>query len=356
MRIMKLGIIGLPQTGKTTIFNALTRQNQPTTMSGKIELHTAVVDVPDPRINLLAQLYHPKKVTFAKVEYVDIAGLEGRGQGDISGQIRNELGKMDGFIHVVRSFESDHVMHASGSVDPARDIIAMNTELLLNDLITVERKLERLSEDRGKGGRDKAEIEKEKQLFLRLQEHLSEDKPLRIMQLTEEESKALAGYQFLTLKPLLLVLNLGEGQAEPDVTGEAAGLPVIPLQGKLEMELAQLPMEEADIFLTEYGIQEPSLNRMIRESYDLLGLQSFFTVGEDEVRSWPLKIGLNAQQAAGVIHTDLARGFIRAEVAPYNLLVESKSMSALREQGKLQVEGKNYIVRDGDIVHVRFNV
>lgn len=353
---MKLGIIGLPQTGKTTIFNALTRQDQPTTMSGKMELHTAVIDVPDPRIIQLAQLYLPKKVTFAKVEYVDIAGLEGRGQGDISGPIRNELGKMDGFIHVVRCFLSDSVPHAAGSLNPARDISDMNTELLLNDLITVERKLERLAEDRGKGGRDKAEIEKEKLLFARLQDHLSENQPIRSMQLTEEEAKSLSGYQFLTQKSLLLVLNLGEEQPVPEVTAAAAGLPVIPLQGKLEMELAQLPLEEAELFLAEYGIQEPSLNRMIRESYDLLGLQSFFTVGEDEVRSWPLKIGFTAQQAAGVIHTDLARGFIRAEVAPYNLLVESKSMSALRDQGKLQVEGKNYIVRDGDIVHVRFNV
>jgi GTP-binding protein YchF len=353
---MKLGIIGLPQTGKTTIFNALTRQNQPTTMSGKIEVHTAVINVPDPRIIQLAQLYHPKKVTFAKVEYADVAGLEGRGQGDISGQLRNELGKMDGFIHVVRCFESGSVPHTAGSLDPARDIVSMNTELLLNDLITVEHKLERLSEDRGKGGRDKAEIEKEKELFSRLQEHLSGDQPLRMMQLSGEDVKSLSGYQFLTLKPMLVVLNLGEGQDAPDVASAAGDLPVIPLQGKLEMELAQLPLEEIDLFLSEYGIAEPSLNRMIRESYDLLGLQSFFTVGEDEVRSWPLKAGYTAQQAAGVIHTDLARGFIRAEVAPYNLLVESKSLSALRDQGKLQVEGKNYIVRDGDIVHVRFNV
>jgi len=353
---MKLGIIGLPQTGKTTIFNALTRQHQPTTMSGKIEVRTAIIDVPDLRISQLVQVYHPKKVTYAKVEYADIAGLEGRGQGDISGQLRNELGKMDGFIHVVRCFESDSIPHPAGSIDPVRDIVSMNTELLLNDLITVERKLERLAQDRGKGGRDKAEIERELLLFTRLQEHLSDEAPLRTMPLSEEEEKYLSGYQFLSMKPLLLVLNLGEGQTEPDVSAAAGGLPVVPLQGKLEMELAQLPLEEIALFLEEYGIQEPSLNRMIRESYDLLGLQSFFTVGEDEVRSWPLKIGFTAQQAAGVIHTDLARGFIRAEVAPYNLLVESKSMSALREQGKLQVEGKNYVVRDGDIVHVRFNV
>ena len=155
---------------------------------------------------------------------------------------------------------------------------------------------------------------------------------------------------------MLLVLNLGEGKTGPDLSAAAGGLPVVTVQGKLEMEIAQLPLDEVELFLAEYGIEEPSLNRMIRESYDLLGLQSFFTVGEDEVRSWPLKVGATAQQAAGVIHSDLARGFIRAEVAPYHLLVESRSMASLRNQGKLQVEGKQYIVRDGDIVHVRFNV
>ena len=193
-------------------------------------------------------------------------------------------------------------------------------------------------------------------MFTRLQEHLTEGQPLRTLELSAEEIKHLSGYQFLTRKPMLIVLNLGEGQPEPDVTAEACALPVVGLQGKLEMELAQLPPDEAAEFLSEYGISEPGLNRMIRESYDLLGLQSFFTVGEDEVRSWPLQIGATAQQAASVIHTDLARGFIRAEVARYENLVESKSLAALREQGKLQVEGKQYIVRDGDIVHVRFNV
>lgn len=353
---MKLGIIGNPQTGKTTIFNALTRQDQPTVMSGKMAVHTAVVDVPDRRVDQLAAIYHPKKVTYAKVTYADIAGLEGRGQGEISGALRNELGNMDAFIHVVRCFEDENVPHPAGSIDPARDIDALNTELLLNDLITVEAKLERLSADRGKGGRDKEAIQREIALFTRLQEHLSESKPLRSLALAAEEIKEITGYQFLTRKLMLIVLNLGEGQSVPDVAEAAGDLPVVALQGKLEMELAQLPQEEAAEFLAEYGITEPGLNRMIRESYDLLGLQSFFTVGEDEVRSWPLSIGATAQQAASVIHTDLARGFIRAEVAPYDLLVESKSMVALREQGKLQVEGKQYLVRDGDIVHVRFNV
>ena len=353
---MKIGIIGLPQTGKTTIFNALTRRNQPTTMSGKVEVHTAVVDVPDTRVDRLAEIYRPAKVTYAKVTYADIAGLEGRGQGDISGKLRNDLGDMDAFIHVVRCFEDESVPHPANSIDPGRDIEAMHTELLLNDLITVERKLERLAQENGKGGRDKAEIEREMSLFTQMQVHLSAEIPLRELGLTPDEAKHISGYQFLTRKPLLIVLNLGEGQPAPDVSSAAGGLTVVPLQGKLEMELAQLPLEEAELFLEEFGIAEPSLNRMIRESYDLLGLQSFFTVGEDEVRSWAIPKGERAQQAAGVIHSDLSRGFIRAEVAPYDLLVEFKSMAELRNQGKLKIEGKNYIVQNGDIMHVRFNV
>jgi GTP-binding protein YchF len=353
---MKLGIIGLPQTGKTTIFNALTRQNKPTQVSGKIEVNTAIVDVPDERVDRLAAIYLPKKVTYAKVTYADIAGLEGKGQGAVSGQLRNELGNMDTFLHVVRCFEDESVPHAFGSPDPGRDIASMNAELLLNDLITVERKQERLAEERGKGGRDKDLILREIALFERLHAHLSDDQPLRTLELNPEETRMLSGYQFLTQKPMLIVLNLGEGQPEPDLAGAAGDLPVIGLQGKLEMDLAQLPPDEAAEYLAEYQIEEPGLNRMIRESYTLLGLQSFFTVGEDEVRSWAVRKGSTAQEAAGVIHTDLARGFIRAEVAPYALLLQAGSMSHLRDQGKLQVEGKLYPVQDGDIVHVRFNV
>jgi GTP-binding protein YchF len=282
--------------------------------------------------------------------------MDGKGQGDISGQLRNELGKMEAFLHVVRCFEDPDIPHQMDSIDPVRDIESMNGELLLNDLITVERKLERLAEELKKGGRDKEAHQREQELFTRLHAHLSAEVRLQEMELTEEELLMISGYQFLTMKPMLIVLNLAEGQLEPDVSSAAGKLPVVGIQGKLEMELAQLPEEEAVEFLAEYGISEPGLNRMIRESYDLLGLQSFFTVGEDEVRSWPLRIGFTAQQAAGVIHSDLARGFIRAEVAPYHLLVESRSLASLRDKGKLQVEGKNYRVKDGDIVHVRFNV
>ncbi|MBI3158268.1 MAG: redox-regulated ATPase YchF [Chloroflexi bacterium] len=353
---MKLGIIGLPQSGKTTIFNALTRGNVPTTMSGKMEVHTAVVDVPDPRVAVLSKMYNPKKTTYAKVTYADIAGLEGGGQGDIAGPLRNELGQMDGFIHVVRGFADDNVAHRSGSVDAARDIQGMDGELLLVDLIAIETKIQKLKEERGKGGRDKAEIEREQVLFERLHACLSDDKPLRALDLTAEERKALAGFQFLTLKPMLVVLNLGEGQAAPDVSGATLHARALALQGKLEMDIAQLPPEDAAVFMQEYGISEPSLNRMIRESYDLMGLLSFFTVGEDEVRAWTVRAGAAAPEAAGVIHTDLQKGFIRAEVAAYTDLSALGGMAEARNAGKLRLEGKDYIVQDGDILHVRFNL
>lgn len=351
---MKLGIIGLPQTGKTTIFNALTRGNVPTTMSGKMEVHTAVVDVPDPRVDVLSKMYNPKKTTYAKVTYADIAGLEGGGQGDIAGPLRNELGLMDGFIHVVRCFEDDSVPHRSGGVDPRRDIEGMAGELLLVDLIAVENKAQKLREDRSKGGRDKGEIEREQALFERLHTCLSQDQPLRTLDLNLDERKSLAGFQFLTLKPMLVVLNLGEGQPAPDVADLTPH--AIALQGRLEMDIAQLPPDDAALFMEEYGITEPSLNRMIRESYELLGLQSFFTVGEDEVRAWTVRVGAPAPEAAGVIHTDLQKGFIRAEVVTYDDLASLGGMAEARNTGKLRVEGKDYIVQDGDILHVRFNL
>ncbi|KAA3646552.1 MAG: redox-regulated ATPase YchF [Chloroflexi bacterium] len=355
---MKLGIIGLPQAGKTTLYNALTGGNQPTTMSaGRIEVNTAVVDVPDPRVDRLSEIYKPKKTTYAKVTYADIAGLEGKAaSGGLSGQLINELAAMEGFLHVVRCFEDDNVPHVAESLDPARDISSMDAELLLNDLIIVERKLERLAEERGKGGRSKDDIERERVLFERLQAHLSEDQPLRTMQVTADERKAVSMYGFLTLKPVLVVLNLGEGQAEPDVSAVTPHADSVGVQGALEMEIAQLPPDEAAVFLEEYGIEEPSLHRMIRLSYDLMGLQSFFTVGEDEVRAWTVRSGATAPEAAGIIHTDLQKGFIRAEIVPFDVLDELGSFAGARDAGKLRVEGKDYIVQEGEIMHVRFNV
>jgi len=352
---MKLGIIGLPQSGKTTIFNALTRGDTPTTASaGRIEVHTAVVDVPDERVDKLSAMFNPKKTIYAKVTYADIAGLEGgAAKSGISGQLLNQLAQMDAFIHVVRCFESELVPHQAGSVDPARDVETMLTELLLNDLIAVERKLERLSDERRKGGSDKTMVERQITLFERLQAALSENEPLRKLEFTADELKELASYGLLTRKPILTVFNLGEGQSAPSIELDHQS---VALQGKLEMELAQLSEEDAAMFMEEYGIEELSLSKMISLSYDLLQVQSFFTVGEDEVRAWTTRRGANAQESAGEIHTDLQKGFIRAEVVSYVDLIELGGMNEAKAKGKLRLEGKEYPVKDGDIMHIRFNL
>lgn len=356
---MRLGIIGLPQSGKTTVFNALTRGNQPTTMSGgRFDVHTAVVDVPDERVDRLSKLFHPQKTIYAKVTYADIAGLEGSAsKSSISGALLNQLAQMDGFLHVVRAFEDDNIAHPAGSVDPQRDIAAMDTELLLNDLIAVERKQERLVEERKKGGgRDKAIIEREIGLFERLHSALAEEKPLRDLEISPEEEKALSGFGFLTSKPVLIVLNLSEGQAAPQIRYPHQHSQVVALQGKLEMDLVQLTPEDAEVFMAEYGIEELGLQRVIGLSYDLLGLMSFFTVGEDEVRAWTVGRGASAWEAAGAIHTDLQKGFIRAEVVSYRDLVTLGGLPEARAKGKLRLEGKEYVLQDGEIMHVRFNI
>ncbi len=352
---MKLGIIGFPQSGKTTIFNALTRGHAPTTASaGRIEVHTAVVDVPDPRVDALSAMFKPRKTIYAKVTYADIAGLEGgAAKSGLAGPLLNQLTQMDGLIHVVRCFPDENVPHPFGSLDPARDAASMEAELLLNDLIAVERKLERLTEERKKGGTDKVLNERQTALFTRLHEALAAEKPLRGVEVSAEEEKFLSGFGLLTRKPLLVLLNLGEGQSRPEVQTDS---PIVALQGKLEMEIAQLPPEDASIFMQEYGITELSLDRMIKISYDLLNQQPFFTVGEDEVRAWTTRRGATALEAAGEIHTDLQKGFVRAEVVACADLLELGSMAEAKAKGKLRLEGKEYIVKDGDIVHIRFNV
>ncbi len=354
---MRLGIIGLPQSGKTTVFNALTRGNAPVTMSGgRFEVHTAVVDVPDPRVDALSAMFNPRRTIYARVTYADIAGLEGKASGDISGPLLNQLTQMDGLVHVVRCFENPSVPHPMGSVDPLRDVAAMDAEFLLNDLIAVERKLERLEEEWKKSARDRKQVEQEQALFKKLHEALSAEIPLRDVELTPAEEKLLAGFGFLSRKPLLILFNLAEGQEAPTLDYPHQRSAVASLMGKLEMEIAQLPPEDAEIFLAEYGIEEPGLNRVIRLSYELLGLISFFTVGEDEVRAWTVRRGAKAPEAAGVIHTDLQKGFIRAEVISYDDLMAVGGMAAARSQGKLRLEGKDYTVQDGDILHIRFNV
>jgi GTP-binding protein YchF len=354
---MRLGIIGLPQSGKTTVFNALTRGHQPlTTSGGRFDVHTGVVDVPDVRVDHLSAMFNPKKTIYAKVTYADIAGLEGS-QSALSGQLLNQLTQMDGLLHVVRCFEDENVPHPAGSVNPGRDITTMDAELLINDMIAVERKLERLAEERKKGaGREKAVIEREAVLFERFKDALSREIPLREIDLTAEEEKTLSGFGFLTRKPMLELLNLQEGQEMPAVEKPRPHSDLVALQGKLEMEIAQLAPEDAEVFMAEYGITELGLARVIRVSYDLLGLISFFTVGEDEVRAWTLQRGLTAFDAAGEIHTDLQKGFIRAEVIPYDELLALGGLVEAKAKGRLRLEGKEYIVHDGEIVHIRFNV
>jgi GTP-binding protein YchF len=352
---MKLGIIGLPQSGKTTLFNALTRGNTPTHASaGRMEVHTHVVDVPDPRVDKLSAMFKPRKTIYAKVTYADIAGLEGTSQkSGISGALLNNLAQMDAYIHVVRCFENDNVPHPSGSIDPARDLDAMLSELLLNDLIAVERKLERLTDERRKGGTDKAVNERQTKLFNRLNEALSANKPLRSLEFNHEEQLELSSYGLLTRKPILTVFNLGEGQSAPEIKTDH---PNVALAAKLEAEIAVLPPEDAQMFMQEYGITELALDRMIRLSYDLLNVQSFFTVGEDEVRAWTTRRGATAQESAGEIHTDLAHGFVRAEVVHYDDLTALGGMAEAKAKGKWRLEGKEYIVKDGDIVHIRSSI
>jgi GTP-binding protein YchF len=354
---MKLGIIGFPQSGKTTIFNAVTRGNAPTTASaGRFEVHTAVVDVPDPRVDKLSAIFNPKKTIYAKVTYADIAGLDsGSAKSGISGQLLNQLTQMDGLIHVVRCFLDPNVPHSAGGVDPLRDIKSMDSELLLNDLIAVERKLERLVEERKKGGTDKVMNERQTAFFTRLHEVLSAEKPLRGVDVTSDEEKYLSGFGLLTRKPLLVLLNLGDGQIAPDIKNSTIS-PSVALQGKLEMEISQLPADDAAIFMQEYGITELSLSRMIKISYDLLDQQAFFTVGEDEVRAWTTKRNATAWEAAGEIHTDIQKGFVRAEVVACQDLLDLGSMAEAKSKAKLRLEGKDYSVKDGDIMHVRFNI
>ncbi len=356
---MRMGIFGLPQSGKTTLFNSLTRGTQPVgTVTGKIEIHEAVVDVPDTRVDVLTEMFNPKKKIYAKVTYADIAGLDGSaGKSGISGELLNKLTQMDGFIHVVRCFANEQVPHPNGSIDPQRDIETMENEFILNDLISVEKRLERLQEEKRKGGgREKTIIDREIDLFNRMHDCLGKDLPLRNLTLTADEEKTISGFGLLSRKPVLILLNLDETQSVPDVSSDHAQTKISSIRGKIEMEIAQLPEEDAELFMEEFQITELGLNRVIRLSYDLLGLISFFTTGEDECRAWTVSRNATAPEAAGVIHSDLQKGFIRAEVIAYNDLIELGSMAEAKAKGKLRLEGKEYPVKDGDILNIRFNV
>ncbi len=357
---MKLGLIGLPMSGKTTVFNALTGANRPTNVAvpGKLDVQVAVVDVPDARLDQLYTIFRPERKVYAKITYADIGGLtKGIGEGGLSGPFRNQLSQMDGFLHVIRVFDDPAVPHPEETLDPQRDLEIIDGEFLLTDMVTVENRIARLKEEMSKG-KDRATNERELELFDRLRAVLDAETPLREMELTPDERLAIRGYGFLTLKPKLVLLNMGDETRDPAevVHAEGQNTAVLAIQGRLEAEISQLEAEEAAAFLAEYGIAEPMRDRIIRVSYDLLHIQTFFTVGEDEVRAWTCPVGATAQHAAGEIHSDMERGFIRAEIVPWDVLVEMGGLAEVRHAGKLRLEGKDYIMQDGDVMTVRFNV
>lgn len=362
---MKLGIIGLPSAGKTTIFNALTKGNAPVGQSvgGRFEAVTAVVDVLDERVDVLSRMFNPKKTIYTRITYTDIAGLKkGASEGGgLSGELLNHLAGLDGFVHVVRAFESDLVPHADGRVDAARDLAALDEEFILNDLGVIERRLEKLETGIQRGAfKNKAEAQTELALFQEMHAMLETERPLRTLPLTEEQIKSVRGFGLLTLKPTVVIFNIGDTQDEVTLAYEHPHTVVTNLRGKLEMELAQLSAagdeESLAMFMEEYGVTELSLDKIIRLSYDLMGLQSFFTVGEDEVRAWTIERGATAVDAAAAIHTDLAKGFIRAETVAYDDLVGLGGMAQARSAGKLRQEGKTYLMHNGDIINIKFNL
>jgi GTP-binding protein YchF len=357
---MQLGIIGLPASGKTTIFNALTQSELPTgeLMGGeRIEVHAAVVEVPDARLASVAEIFQPKRTTPARVTYADIAGLGvQRGAEGLPGPLINQLEQTDGLLVVLRAFEDENVPHPLGAVSPERDWQILNEELILHDLLMVERRRAKLEEEWGKGARDRAEIEREQRLFDRMAEVLEEGKPLRTASWSQEDQAQIQGFGWISRLPMLTVLNLGEGQEAAEVSLPVDHPKPLAIHGKLEMEIAQLPDDEQALFIEEYDLGGLSRDRVIEASYDVLGLLTFFTGNDQEVRAWTLRRGETALDAAGTVHSDLARGFIRAEVIPWSELVELGGLTQARSAGRLNAQGKEYIVQDGDVIYVRFNV
>jgi GTP-binding protein YchF len=363
---MDLGIIGYQRSGKTTVFNAVTRGHAETGSFGAgVQPNIGVVKVPDDRLERLSKLFNPKKFTLADIRYIDFPGdAFSTGHGP-SPQFLAQLARCDALIHVVRAFHDETVAHPAGSVDPARDIAAMDLELAFADAAFVEKRIERIEAGtRAMKAGERTEAEREMTLLHRLKEGLEADTPLRAQALSEEERRMLVNYQFLTDKPLLIVLNIDEGDAARTADTEAdfasaAGRPqtaVAAISGKIEAELAQMSDDDAAEFRRDLGIAEPGLDRMIRMSYALTGLISFFTVGPDECRAWNVQAGATAPTAAGKIHTDLERGFIRAEVVRWDELLAAGSMAEAKKQAKVRQEGKQYVVQDGDCLNILFNV
>ena len=349
---MKIGIIGLVAAGKTTLFNALTGGAASTGGYGAVRVNIGAAHVADARVDALSAVFSPKKTTYAAVNFVD-AGVGDGGAAKNAEAIPQALEGADALLVVVRAFEDAGVPHPKESIDPARDLADVRIDLLLRDLSVVERRRERL-EKLVRVKKDPAEAA-EFALLTKIQETLEEGRPVRALKLGEEEMRIIKGFGFLSAKPLLVVVNVGEEQLG-DAFGELDGETPVALAARLEEELAQLPGEEQAEFLADYDLKSSALDRVVQASFGLLDLRCFFTVGEDEVRAWPVRAGTIALHAAGTIHTDLERGFIRAEVVSYTDFMAAGSLSAARDRGTLRLEGKDYVVKDGDIFHVRFNV
>jgi len=362
---MKVAIIGIPESGKTTIFNALTRgKAEVAAYSSTLAPNTGVAKVPDSRLSALGGIFQPKKTVPAEVSYIDIAGsIKGFGKEGPGGEFLSYLTTADALLQVVRAFEDDRVPHPEGSIEPKRDIASLDLELAISDLAIIERRLDKLETSlKGAKAAERESYLKEQLLLQKVKTELEKDIPVRLQGLAKEDLKILSNYQFLTAKPMLVVLNIGEEQISqaPQLEREIGSLypqfAVVALCGKLEMELAQLSDPEAQEFREAMGLSKPALDRVIDLSYSLLGLVSFFTTVSSELKAWTIPGGTPAPKAAGKVHSDMEKGFIRAEVISYSDLESCGNLAEARKRGLLRTEGKNYIIQDGDVVTFLFNV